>query len=191
MSELPLEDLSGNKPYVFPQPGYLSVEQYARLKGIPKETMFGYFRGEKMKGSYFVDRKGYKNVDAEKADKCMAQPSIREQMNRKKLEKDESTDGPNNAHQYTQARAANEVIKVQLAQLELAELKGSLVKVDDVKRERFLFARAIRDQLLNIPERNAAILAAESDPRTVSDLLMAEIRGALRAVEEELKNLAE
>ena len=40
----------------------------------------------------------------------------------------------------------------------------------------------MRDALLNIPERLAAMLAAEADERRVHEILAAEIRAALEAL---------
>jgi len=52
------------------------------------------------------------------------------------------------------------------------------VDADDVKVAAFNRARVVRDALLNIPERLAAVLAAETDEQRVHGMLTAEIRAA-------------
>lgn len=53
---------------------------------------------------------------------------------------------------------------------------GELVEADKVEREAFEQARLLRDAFLNIPDRIAATLAAETDPIAVHTLLLKEIR---------------
>ena len=55
---------------------------------------------------------------------------------------------------------------------------GKYVDADDVKVAAFNKARVVRDSLLNIPERLAAVLAAEGDERRVHQIMVAEIRAA-------------
>lgn len=84
---------------------------------------------------------------------------------------------------YAEARAQHERFKARLAQLELEEREGKLVQVDDVKRESFRVARMVRDSLLNLPDRVAGELAAETNQFKVHQRLVLELRRAL----EELK----
>ena len=84
---------------------------------------------------------------------------------------------------YAEARAQHERFKARLAELELEQREGKLVNADDVKRESYKTARQVRDALLNIPDRLAGELAAESNQFKVHQRLVKEIRRAL----EELK----
>ena len=59
---------------------------------------------------------------------------------------------------------------------------GKYVDADDVKVAAFNKAREVRDSLLNITERLAAVLAAESDERRVHQIMIDEIRSALEAL---------
>ena len=56
---------------------------------------------------------------------------------------------------------------------------GKYVDADEVKVAAFNKARIVRDGLLNIPDRLAALLAAESDEHKVHKLLASEIRAVL------------
>lgn len=53
---------------------------------------------------------------------------------------------------------------------------GELVDATTVEHEAFNQARLLRDAFLNIPDRIAATLAAETDPIAVHTLLLKEIR---------------
>lgn len=80
---------------------------------------------------------------------------------------------------YAEARAQHERFKSRLAELEVATIEGKLVNADEVKRESFRAARQVRDSLLNLPDRLAAELAAESNQFKVHQRLVKEIRRAL------------
>lgn len=59
--------------------------------------------------------------------------------------------------------------------------EGSLVKMDQVLRESFTFSRAVRENVLNVPPRLAAAIAAESDATRVHLELDRALRQALEA----------
>jgi len=87
---------------------------------------------------------------------------------------------------YIKSRAAKMTFDARRARtdaeraaLELKALQGELVPVADVQVAAFNRARIVRDGMLNIPDRVAAVLAAESDEGKVHALLSAEIRTAL------------
>jgi hypothetical protein len=60
-------------------------------------------------------------------------------------------------------------------EMELKKELGHLVHVDDVRALAFRIGRQIRDGMLNIPDRLAAIIAAEPDGDKIRALLTAEI----------------
>ena len=67
----------------------------------------------------------------------------------------------------------------RLAKIEFEERSGKLVSRDEVQVAAFNKFRTFRDGMLNIPDRVAAVLAAESDPARVHEILATEIRKAL------------
>lgn len=80
---------------------------------------------------------------------------------------------------YEQSRARREAAEASMAEMREAELRGELIRMDAV---RATWAKAVvstRDALLQIPPRLAPVLAAESDPFSVTQMLDAEIRQAL------------
>jgi phage terminase Nu1 subunit (DNA packaging protein) len=75
------------------------------------------------------------------------------------------------------ARAAH--FKAKLARLEFLEKSGQLIDSEAVKKEAFRMGRTIRDRVEAIPDRIAAIVAAETNVKKVHKLLAAEFRGVL------------
>ena len=83
--------------------------------------------------------------------------------------------GNGTATGYAKARAARELYQAQLAKIELDRQRGILVQADEVKLGAFNMARKARDQLIALPERVAALLAATQDVAEVQRILEEEI----------------
>jgi len=81
--------------------------------------------------------------------------------------------------EYARARAVRETYMARLAKIEFEERTEKLVSSDEVQVAAFNRFRQFRDGMLNIPDRLAALLAAETQPRRVHELLATEIRKAL------------
>ncbi|MCL4796494.1 MAG: hypothetical protein KJZ84_18160 [Bryobacteraceae bacterium] len=80
---------------------------------------------------------------------------------------------------YFKARAIRESYLARLAKIEFEERTAKLVSRDEVQVAAFTKARTVRDSLLNLPDRLAALLAAETEAGTVHEILTMEIRRAL------------
>lgn len=80
---------------------------------------------------------------------------------------------------YFRARAIRENYLARLAKIEFEEKTAKLISRDEVQVAAFTKARTVRDNLLNIPDRVAATLAAESDADKAHQILTGEIRKAL------------
>jgi len=80
---------------------------------------------------------------------------------------------------FANARAAKEIYEARLKKIELEERLGNLLSRKAVEVAQYNRGRIIRDALMNIPNRIAAQLAAETDPAACHDLLEAEIRMVL------------
>jgi hypothetical protein len=79
-----------------------------------------------------------------------------------------------------ESRGRKEHYQAELAKLQVSQQRKELVSAEDVKREAFTMGRAIRDGMMNIPDRLSAQVAAISDPREVHRVMSEEIRVALR-----------
>lgn len=80
---------------------------------------------------------------------------------------------------YFRARAVRENYLARLAKIEFEEKTAKLISRDEVQVAAFTKGRTARDNLLNIPDRLAAMLAAETDADKVHQILTGEIRKAL------------
>jgi hypothetical protein len=80
---------------------------------------------------------------------------------------------------YSRARAVRENYLARMSKLDFEERSSKLVSRDEVQVAAFNKFRTFRDGMLNLPDRLAAVLAAESDSAKVHELLATEIRKAL------------
>ena len=83
---------------------------------------------------------------------------------------------------YTVSRNRREAADAEMAELKLAEQQGVLIRVDAVKAALAAAFTSTRDNLLQIPSRLSAILAAETDAAKVHELLQAELHRALEGM---------
>jgi hypothetical protein len=93
-----------------------------------------------------------------------------------------NTVGINSGPSYAQSRAIKEAYNARLAKLEYEEKSGALVRTDSVKVSWFNVLRVLRDRTLNLPDRLAPLLASETDPKLVRELLDTELRQILNDV---------
>lgn len=104
----------------------------------------------------------------------------------------ESHVGPpivNSGPSFAQSRAIKEAYNARLAKLAYEEKSGALVRTDTVKVAWFNTLRVLRDRALNLPDRLAPLLAAETDPKIVRDLLEEELRTVLTDAADAIANL--
>ena len=77
---------------------------------------------------------------------------------------------------YKEAARRERIAKARLAELELAEAAGQLVRRDQVEQMVFGLARQAMDALMSLDERLAGRLAAETDEFRVAELIRTEAR---------------
>jgi hypothetical protein len=90
---------------------------------------------------------------------------------------------------YAQSRAIREAYAARLAKLDYEERSGALVRTERVKVGWFNALRVVRDRILNLPDRLAPLLAAESDERRAREMLVVELRTVLADVAGEVSRL--
>jgi hypothetical protein len=83
---------------------------------------------------------------------------------------------------YARARAARELYRAQLPKLELDCRRGILVRADEVRLGAFNVARKARDQLIALPGRMSARIAAAGDPVEIRRILKEEIERICREI---------
>lgn len=90
-------------------------------------------------------------------------------------------------HGYYEARATREKYQAKQAELDYLQAIGKLVPADELREASTRRYRAMRDKLLSIPDRVAAILAAEKDPARVHAALQAEIKAVLHELSDDAR----
>lgn len=80
-------------------------------------------------------------------------------------------------------RTRKERAEALCREIEYQKAAGGLCPKADVERGARTAARLLRDQILSVPARVAAELAAMTDARAVEQRLRAELRAALAAIE--------
>jgi len=80
---------------------------------------------------------------------------------------------------YQTSRERREHYTAEQVKLLVDQQRGALVPLEQVKRDAFAMAKAVREALINIPDRVANQLAGETDPAAVHQLLSNELIGAL------------
>lgn len=80
---------------------------------------------------------------------------------------------------FRQAQAKERAFNAQIAELEYRRMAGELVEAAAVRAETARLAAALRESLLQLPARLTPILAAETDPAKLHDLLERELHQVL------------
>lgn len=161
----------------------VNLSEYGRRRGVSAEAVRRAIQSGRLKNAVSRDAKGNPKIDPDIADQEWdANTADNRGWNarenaKKTAEKDTQVSGTLN-----QSRAIKEAYLARLAKLEYEEKSGKLVPVADVRNEAFKVARIVRDNMLNIPDRLAAELAACEDPIQVHKLLTDEIRKALESL---------
>ena len=118
-------------------------------------------------------------IDSEQADVEWEQNTRRHAPPVAKREQEDDDASLFGASQYTKARAVREHYQARLAKIEYEERVAKLVPKDEVQVAAFNKFRQFRDHILNIPDRVAAMVAAETEAAKCYEVLATEIRRAL------------
>lgn len=163
----------------------VSAAAYAKLRGVSKASVSQAIAEGKLPKSAVKKGRGYE-IDVDLADKEWREntnPSMGAPTH--SIPKGHNIDGelkPVGTETLAASKAKREAFLAELARLEYEQKSGELVAVDDVKKEAFKIARIVRDSILNIPDRLAAELAAETNQFRVHTRLTEELRKALEAL---------
>jgi len=116
-------------------------------------------------------------VDEEQADMALA--AIRDLSKTEKRSSQESTEL---STLLLKTRIKNEMERGKLLEARAKVEIGELIAVDEVKQAAFNKARIVRDNLLNIPDRVANLLASVDNASKIHELLSQEIRNSLEGL---------
>jgi len=157
----------------------VSLRQGARELGVALSTLQHHIK----KGHVtLIDKK----VDVEIARMQLAKHTDVEQSMRGKQNPGSGTDPDQEntpaGSPLWQAKEATERVRNELLKLELAQKRGELVKASDLEAAMAQKLTGAREAFLSLPDRLAPVLAAESDPIKVHELMTREIRAAMRSL---------
>ncbi|MDX9741980.1 MAG: hypothetical protein RBT81_12525 [Gammaproteobacteria bacterium] len=168
-------------------PELISQREYARRRGINHVSVHRAIKAGRIttiKGKIdpsLADRQWQENTDQSKPRNSVTGKPNQSRPTGSPSEPmaigsdDDGIIGQSTANSYARARAARELYQAQLSKLELDRKRGTLVRADEVRLGAFNMARKARDQLIALPERLAAVLAAIDDPIDVQYILEEEI----------------
>ena len=158
----------------------LSIAAYARHRGVSHVAVLKAIKSGR------IEKEADGTIDAGKADAALSRNTNKAQQRQRQTEATvaahaaaENHVGPpivNSGPSYAQSRAVKEAYLARLAKLSYEEKSGSLIKIDAVKVSWFNILRVLRDRVLNLPDRLAPIVAAETDPKKIRDLLEEDLR---------------
>lgn len=169
---------------------HLSISAYARHRGVSHVAVLKAIKAGR------IEKNSDGTVDVAKADAAWAlntspsqqrgantkqKPSKKSSAKTSLQETERPLDPPliNSGPSYAQSRAVKEAYLARLAKLDYEEKSAALVRSDNVKIAWFNILRVLRDRILNLPDRLAPILAAETDPKAARELLDTELRQVL------------
>ncbi|HQT38703.1 MAG TPA: hypothetical protein PK231_04700 [Acidocella sp.] len=162
----------------------LSLRAYAEHRGCDPKTVrqalaAGRIHGEKRGHSWLIDPVA---ADRQWADRTHPGPRGRKPNG---TPPGAGTNPPpadeiNDSAPYAKSAAREKFYKAELAKIELKIQTGELVDKAEVERNNFTTFRILRDNILNVPDRLAAILANETDRHKVHMALSNELKKALR-----------
>lgn len=145
------------------KPKLLSVNAYAKLRGIDQKNMRITLAKVGLKGK----------VDPAEADRLIEAAKDARFKKPGKAKKGDATS-------FAEAQRRERFAKARMQELRLASIEGTLVERAAVEKTLFELQRRNRDALFNIPARLSGILAAESSQDEVFRLLTEEIQQALQ-----------
>ncbi len=169
---------------------YMTVAEYARHRGCDEKAVRKAVSEGRISA---MERDGRKAIDPEVADIQWArntrarvrtgqEPPVRNPTHPQTHGLPAGDDDPITAPRlltYEEARRRRELAEAQKAELQLAELQGDLIRTADVRAAYAKRAAGLRDALLQIPARLAAVVAAEGDQAKCHDILQAELHQVL------------
>ena len=147
-----------SKP-ILPTSPLVSINAYARSKGIDPKTMRQNLRRVGLRG----------RVDPSVADPLLA-AMVSARHKNETMGKEDS---------FSEAERRLKWAKVAQEELKLKKIQGTLVVRTAVDAAVFALIRQSRDRLQNIPDRVAGICAGESDQLVIHSILTKEIHAAL------------
>lgn len=158
----------------------MTMTEYAKARGISRQAVRKAILSGRLKNSIVQDGDRLR-IDPVKADEEWAQNTLGGHGPRPQPVASGSASSARGVDidNYLAARAKKTAYDAELSRLDYEAKEGTLIPAADVKKQAFMTGRVLRDAMLNIPDRIASELAAETDQFEIHRLLTEEIRRAL------------
>lgn len=154
-----------------PEEKLVTVGEYALHRNVTPARIYGLFRMGRIPK---VIHNNQAMVPIERADACLASYSRVEGHAKAVMDSPEGE-----PETYAGNRARREKYEADLKRLSYEEKIGKLVSREQIEKIAFEVARRTRDNLLSIPDRIAADVAAETDPQRVHFMITEAMLAAL------------
>lgn len=161
------------KPIFFLSTMILTPSEWARQKGFSRQYAAKLIK----QGTVRLTNGKVDTVQAESALAALREP-LRQTSNEEPIE----GGGQSLSTLLLKSRIKTEVERGRLLEAKAKAETGKMVSADEVKIAAFRRARIVRDGMLNLPDRVAALLAAETDVAKVHAILTKEIRLILEEI---------
>jgi hypothetical protein len=162
----------------------MGYNEYARHRGCTPGAVRRAEKDGRITSAVKRDEKGrFLGIDYRLADQLWLQKMDPAVTGRNELRRSAEKD----PHGYLKARAKREDFQARQAELDYLRAIGELISASDQRQVSAHRYRAMRDALLNIPDRVASILAAERDPARVHLELTNEIKRVLHELSDEAR----
>jgi phage terminase Nu1 subunit (DNA packaging protein) len=102
-------------------------------------------------------------------------PTTKKYINYLKIKSDGKIDNNSSEQNYLLEKMLHEKAKRQIAELELAQMKGTMHKAEDVEKVMGNMLTAFRTKILNIPTKIAPHLIAQNEISLIQDIIQKEI----------------
>ena len=175
-------------------------KEFAKILGVTQQRVSKYIADKKLEGAYI--KKGRRTlINTERAlellgrnlDPAGSPPEGKKK--RLKVDDEKKREVADSAGtgglSYQTARTLNEQYKAALNKLEYEKKSGKLVDVETLERLFFDAGRKVRDQLLAIPDRCAALVAAAygGDQHECREILKKEITNVCSEIAKSAKEV--
>ena len=172
----------------------ISANAYAKHRGVSGEAVKKAIQQGRITAA--PDKKGHYQIDPTIADKeweANTRPSKPNQSKKSKKEIEEEQkaieddadsflDQAAGKLSYAQARTMKENYNAKLAKIKFEEQSGLLISAEKVKDDAFKMARAVRNQVLALPDRIAGELASMKDAHAITLKLAKELTACLESL---------
>lgn len=171
----------------------IALPDFAKLMGVSRTAVNMHIKKGKLKArqigrTWFLDevqaRKDWennRNRSGVKSAKALRQNKDGPPGAMTAMPEDNTLDSNGNISMH-EAERREKFARSEISRIKLEEMRGELVRADQVKKEAFATARKLRDAIMAVPARLAPELASETDPHKVEIMLTKELSDCLEKI---------